>query len=75
MKYSLVGINGNEYTIMAYVYEALRDEGLNNLVEEYLKKATSDDYDHLLVVSREYLDKANEKAIENGWEVATCMEQ
>lgn len=68
MKYDLVGVNGNAYCVMGYVNQALRNEGLENLIDEYTTKATSSDYTNLLRVSLEYIDKANEKAIENEWE-------
>lgn len=67
MKYDLAGINGNAFCVMGYTSEALKREGLDNLVDEMDEKATSGDYDNLLCVCMEYIDKANEKAIENGW--------
>lgn len=68
MKYDLVGVDGNAWAVMGYVGRALKNEGLGNLVDEYQKKAMSGDYDNLLRVSLEYLDKANEAAAENGYE-------
>ena len=69
MKYDLVGIDGNAFSIMGYVSRALKNEGFGDLVDEYCKDAMSDDYDHLLLaVSIEYIGKANEKAEENGYE-------
>lgn len=62
MKYDLVGVDGNAWAVMGYVGRALKNEGLGNLVDEYQKKAMSGDYDNLLRVSLEYLDKANEAA-------------
>lgn len=67
MKYCLVGVDGNAYSLMGYTANALKREGLNELVNEMFKKATASDYSHLIAVCCEYLDKANEKAIENGW--------
>lgn len=52
---------------MGYTAKALRREGLSDLVSEMRAKATESDYDHLIVTCLEYLDMANEKAIENGW--------
>lgn len=63
-KYSLIGVDGNAFSVMGYVSRALKREKLRDLVDEYRKKATSSDYDNLLCVSIEYLDKANEKARE-----------
>ena len=68
MKYSLVGVDGNAYAIMGYTAKALRMEGLGDLKDEMYKEATSGDYNHLIVVCMEYIDKANEKAVENGYE-------
>ena len=62
MKYDLVGVDGNAWAVMGYVGRALKNEGLGNMVDEYQKKAMSGDYDNLLRVSLEYLDKANEAA-------------
>ena len=67
-KYTLVGVNGNAYSIMGYTSRALRNEGLENLVEDMLTQAKSGDYDNLLCVCDEYVDKANEKAYENGYD-------
>ena len=67
-KYDLVGVDSNAFAILAYVKNALRREGLKDLIQEYQNEATKDDYDHLLATSIDYIDKANEKAIENGYE-------
>ena len=66
-KYDLVGVDSNAFSILAYVRTALRKEGLKHLVQEYEQKATIADYDNLIVVSMDYIDLANEKAIENGY--------
>ena len=66
-KYDLVGVDSNAFSILAYVRNALIKEGLNHLVKEYEQKATIADYDNLIVVSMDYIDLANEKAIENGY--------
>lgn len=63
--YDLVGVDGNAYSVMGYVFGALKQTGLGNLVDEYIEKATSGDYDNLLRVSMEYIDMANEKAEDN----------
>ena len=66
-KYDLVGVDSNAFSILAYVRNALRKEGLKHLVQEYEQKATIADYDNLIVVSMDYIDLANEKAIESGY--------
>ena len=60
--------DSNAFNIMGYVTNALRREGLGDKIKEYQDKATKSDYDNLLVESMEYLELANEKAIENGYE-------
>lgn len=66
MKYDLVGIDGNAFCIMGYTARALKNEGLRDLVTEMQNRAMSGDYDNLLCVCLEYIDKANEAAIANG---------
>ena len=66
-KYNLVGVDSNAFSVLAYVEKALKREGLRDKVDDYRAKATSSDYDHLLAISIEYIDLANEKAIENGY--------
>ena len=62
-KYSLVGVNGNAYAVMGYTAKAMRREGFSQEeIEEMKNKAMSDDYDNLLMVCMEYIDKANERA-------------
>ena len=41
---------------------------LSNLCDEMRMKAMSGDYNNLLCVCLDYLDKANAKATENGYE-------
>jgi len=53
----LVGHDGNAFSIMGCVKQALKRAGADKeYIDEYLNKATSGDYDHLLVVSMEYVD-------------------
>lgn len=66
-KYSLVGQNGNAYNLMGYTANALKHEGLGALKDDMFKEATSGDYYHLIAVCNSYLDKANAKAVENGY--------
>lgn len=68
MKYNLVGVDGNAFSIMGYTARALKAEGLRDLVSEMQEKATSGDYYNLIAVCSDYVDMANEKAIENGYE-------
>ena len=67
-KYDLVGQDGNAFALMGYTARALKNEGLGELVSEMQKKATSGDYYHLIAVCDEYIEMANQKAEENGYE-------
>lgn len=59
--YTLIGINGNAYSIMGYVRVAMDDANMtNDDIDAYIKDATSSDYNHLLAVSCEMIDKVNE---------------
>ena len=63
-KYSLIGVDGNAFSVLGYTSKALKREGLGHLVDEMRDKAMSEDYDNLLRVCMEYVDKANEAASE-----------
>jgi hypothetical protein len=64
-EYSLVGVDGNAYFIMAYVRRAMRECGKSNdEIESYLKEAKSGDYYNLVAVSAEKIDELNK---ENGF--------
>lgn len=59
--YTLVGVDGNAYAIMGYVRTAMKRAKMTKEdIDAYIKDATSSDYNHLLVVSCEMIDKVNE---------------
>lgn len=59
--YTLVGVDGNAFSIMGYVRSAMKRAKMTSQdIDAYTKDATSSDYDHLLVVSCEMIDKVNE---------------
>ena len=59
--YTLVGVDGNAYAIMGYVRIAMKRAKMTKEdIDTYTKDATSSDYNHLLVVSCEMIDKVNE---------------
>lgn len=59
--YTLIGINGNAYNIMGYVRDAMHDAKMSkDDINAYIKDATSSDYNHLLAVSCEMIDRVNE---------------
>lgn len=60
-KFTLVGVDGNAFSIMAYTSRAMRTAGFSGQQRaEYTDQATSGDYDHLLALSCEWIDKCNE---------------
>ena len=53
----LIGHDGNAFSIMGRVKKALMQAGADKeYIDRYLSKATSGDYDNLLVVSKEYFN-------------------
>ena len=59
--YTLVGVDGTAFSIMGYVRSAMKRAQMTSQdIDAYTKDATSSDYNHLLVVSCEMIDKVNE---------------
>ena len=59
--YTLVGVDGNAFSIMSYVRSAMKSAKMTSQdIDAYTKDAKSSDYNHLLVVSCEMIDKVNE---------------
>jgi hypothetical protein len=52
----LVGEHGNAFAILGKVKKALTRAGHKDLAEQFLKEATSGDYDHLLRTAMEYVE-------------------
>ena len=66
MKYDLVGIEGNAFSVMGYVLKAMKECGMSKEEQsDYQTKAMSGDYNNLLAVSVEMIDKCNEIAEES----------
>lgn len=62
-KYTLVGVDGNAFAVMGYVTKAMRECKLPKAdIDEYCSKAQSGDYDNLLAVSIEYVERCNKAA-------------
>ena len=68
VKYTLVGVNGNAFAIMSYVCDALKTERENmelaideyeTIKADYLKDAMASDYNHLLCVSFDLIQRIN----------------
>lgn len=65
--YSLIGVDGNAYAVMGYVSRAMLHSGFTTKErDEYLADAQSDDYDHLLTVSVDMVEKVNGKLRQEG---------
>lgn len=63
-EFSLVGIDGNAWAIMAYVNKAMRKCGIQPRERNaYMSDARSGDYDHLLSVSSDMIDKLNREYV------------
>ena len=53
----LIGQDGNAFSVMGLVKKALKHAGADKeYIDKFLNAATSGDYDHLLVVSMEYVN-------------------
>jgi hypothetical protein len=53
----LIGQDGNAFSIMGMVKQALRRAGADKeYIDKYLSEAMSGDYNHLLTVSMEYVN-------------------
>jgi len=62
-KYNLVGVDGNAFSVMGYVANAMHEcKFSRQAIEEYRKNAMSSDYDHLLGVSIVMIDACNAAA-------------
>ena len=58
--YTLVGVDGNAFCVMAYTSEAMRHCGVEPKTRNaYIAMATSGDYNNLLATSVDVLNKLN----------------
>lgn len=59
-EYDLVGVDGNAFSVMAYVKSAMKECGFTKSeIADYLIEATSSDYNHLLSVSFFAVERCN----------------
>lgn len=59
--YSLNNAGVNARSIIRYVKKSMKTEGFSREeIEEYLSEVNSSDYDYLLVISEEYIDRCND---------------
>jgi hypothetical protein len=54
-KVKLIGEDGNAFYILGKVSRALKDAGMPDKAEEFLKEATSGDYNYLLATCDKYV--------------------
>lgn len=60
--YSLIGVDGNAYSIMGYTARAMKDAGCSKEeVDKMHEEAMSGDYSNLICVCDNWIDKVNEK--------------
>lgn len=63
-EYSLVGVDGNAFSVMGYVSDAMRECGMKKEdIDNYQIEAMSGDYNNLLAVSCEMLDRLNTEVL------------
>ncbi|OPL09436.1 MAG: hypothetical protein AVO38_10940 [delta proteobacterium ML8_D] len=55
IRIKLLGSYKNSFNIVGRVSKALRTNGHEDLVDEYIKEATSGDYNHLLQTTMKYV--------------------
>lgn len=61
--YSLVGVDGNAYSLMGYTQDAMAEQGFNKEeIDTFLKDAQSSDYSHLVDVCYMKVRECNERA-------------
>lgn len=60
-KFSLVGVDGNAFNVMAYVKTAMREVGFSKKERsEYVEDCMRGDYDRLLILSEDMIDRCND---------------
>lgn len=63
--YSLIGIENKCFAIMDYTMSAMREQKFTELeIHKYIDDAHKGDFNHLIEVSNQMLDKCNERRVE-----------
>ena len=61
-KFSLVGVDGNAFSIMAYVKTAMREAGFSRKERsEYMEDCMRGDYDRLISLNVEMIERCNRR--------------
>ena len=68
-KYSLVGQDGNAFALMGYTARCMKECGLRDEIDEMRERATESDYNNLIRVCDEYVQRCNDIA-RDGFEEA-----
>ena len=59
-KYSLIGVNGNAFSVMGYVTKAMKKEGKDLFeINAFRNKVLDGNYSNLLSASQDMIDKLN----------------
>lgn len=60
--YSLIGVDGNAFSIMGYTATAMKNTGFTkDEISQMYSEAMSSDYNNLLVVCGNYIDMVNDR--------------
>jgi hypothetical protein len=60
--FSLVGVDGNAFCIMGYTEKCMKKAGFAKCdIDAMLREARSADYNYLIAVCNDYVQKCNEK--------------
>lgn len=63
MKYLLIGVDGNAFSVMGYVARAMKERGKTKAeIDAYFADAKSADYYNLLAVSAAVIERLNAEA-------------
>ena len=64
--YTLVGVDGNPFVVMGYVIRIMLKEGFTREeCDAYTTAAMSGDYNNLLCVSIDYVERCNARCADN----------
>lgn len=61
-RFSLIGVDGNAFSLMGYTAKAMRMSGFTkDEIDKMYEEATSGDYTYLIGVCSKYVDEANKR--------------
>ena len=58
-RFTLVGVDGNAFSVMGYTQRCLKQAGLEDKIHEMRIKAMSGDYSNCICTCLEYVEMAN----------------